>query len=793
MKQLIILIALCLSTHTWLSSQTTVVEGKEWNSIETFLNMVTGNLEANPTFHKFEGDTTINGNTYKVKWNSFNGGNSWIVGQANFVADFFRETPDGKVYFPEIYTDTIIDLLLYDFNAAVGDTLIVGEDFTPLKVESIDSIELLDGSKRKALHLTNLNNNEPNTWVEGIGNIESGFVYPYKGYQGDLNLHLTCYKENGELLYTSGIYDDIQTCYYTEGFLNRITGKVFRDDNGDCSQDELEMELEGWLVKAVSDNHTYYGYSQADGTYAIGCEPGNYHVQIIPKNALWGVDCNNNSYTDILFTTIGQDTSSIDFAVTPLHECSLMEVDITAPFLRRCFDNDIYVTYCNTGTEDQPDVSVEVTLDEYLSYNSSSIPFDGQNGNLFTFEIGLVESGECGSFTINAYVDCDSTVLGQTHCNEAYIYPDTTCLPVSPQWDGSEVKVSGSCDGDLISFSISNIGTEDMSQQLIYHVFEDHLMRESLNFQLSSGNMESLTYPSNGSTWRVVAEQSLYHPSTSVFESVAVEGCVTDGGEYSTGYVTLFNDFSEEPFYSIDCQENRGSYDPNDKSATPVGYGEEHFIMQNEEIEYLIRFQNTGTDTAFTVVIEDQLSEYLDPSSIRGLTSSHVYSLDITGTGLMTFTFDNILLPDSTTNEPASHGFIKFRIDPFSDTPIGTVIENEAYIYFDFNDPIITNTTYHTLGEEFYLMSVVQQPEFQNLDIHVYPNPMTQQATIRIDNTSMEEFIFEFYDSTGRKLLQSTIENEYILERNNLATGMYLFNIKTQKGQLVSAGKILIQ
>ncbi len=55
-------------------------------------------------------------------------------------------------------------------------------------------------------------------------------------------------------------------------------------------------------------------------------------------------------------------------------------------------------------------------------------------------------------------------------------------------------------------------------------------------------------------------------------------------------------------------------------------------------------------------------------------------------------------MPDSTTNEVESHGFIKFKVNQIPNLAEGIVLENNAGIYFDFNDPIITNTTQHTIN-----------------------------------------------------------------------------------------------
>jgi len=64
---------------------------------------------------------------------------------------------------------------------------------------------------------------------------------------------------------------------------------------------------------------------------------------------------------------------------------------------------------------------------------------------------------------------------------------------------------------------------------------------------------------------------------------------------------------------------------------------------------------------------------------------SHSYSLEIEGNNTLKFIFDSILLPDSTTNELGSHGFVKFKISQKTDLLLGSVIENSAAIFFDFN------------------------------------------------------------------------------------------------------------
>ncbi len=130
-----------------------------------------------------------------------------------------------------------------------------------------------------------------------------------------------------------------------------------------------------------------------------------------------------------------------------------------------------------------------------------------------------------------------------------------------------------------------------------------------------------------------------------------------------------------------------GSYDPNDKTALTSSResSEIYFIEGDEWIDYTIRFQNTGTDTAFNVVITDTLPPTLDPASLVIGAGSHPFTWEVRDDGVLKFYFINILLPDSNVNEPASNGFVGFRIRPRLPLTAGTLIENVANIYFDFN------------------------------------------------------------------------------------------------------------
>lgn len=141
-------------------------------------------------------------------------------------------------------------------------------------------------------------------------------------------------------------------------------------------------------------------------------------------------------------------------------------------------------------------------------------------------------------------------------------------------------------------------------------------------------------------------------------------------------------------------------YDPNMKQVVPVGAGEAGYVdIQQRELEYTIHFQNTGNDTAHSVVLRDQLDPRLVPSSLQILGRSHPFELTVDADGEMAFTFPEIMLPDSGTDQLASRGHVSFRIDIWEDLASGTLITNTASIYFDNNPPIWTNTVNTTLWD----------------------------------------------------------------------------------------------
>jgi uncharacterized repeat protein (TIGR01451 family) len=522
---------------------------------------------------------------------------------------------------------------------------------------------------------------------------------------------------------------DANTCFYIAnaqvqdlgGLCGALEGRVYHDANTNCLPD-AEPGLGSWILRAEGASGTFFGVTDANGQYNISVLPGDYNVFVVPPSPLW-IPC----VTGLISGPVGiNDTlENLDFPIQKSMDCPDLTVNITSGNLRRCFNTNFFsVHYANNGTAPATDALVLVTLDPFLSILSASIPYVDLGGGVVQFELGNLDVGEFGSFYFYAHLSCDAA-MGQTHCTEAHIYPDTSCTQPNVLWSGASLQISSECDQDSVRFQIKNVGTGNMPNSLDYIVIEDLVMLMGAPVQLNAGELVNISVPANGSTWRLEVEQEPFHPGQSS-PAVSVEGC-TIGASFSTGFVNIFPANDADEFIDIHCIANTAAFDPNDKQGYPLGYGTQHYVRPGTPLEYQVRFQNTGNDTAFTVRIVDTLSAWLDPSTFRPSASSHQYTWDLTGAGVVTFLFENILLADSNVNEPASHGFIKFGIDHRANAPLETVIENTAEIYFDFNDPIITNTTYHRLGENFLSLGL-WQPRKRNtlsryLPIHSQMQP----------------------------------------------------------------------
>lgn len=221
------------------------------------------------------------------------------------------------------------------------------------------------------------------------------------------------------------------------------------------------------------------------------------------------------------------------------------------------------------------------------------------------------------------------------------------------------------------------------------------------------------------------------------------------------------------------CYDVVNSYDPNIKQTTPEIITPDY----EDEFTYTIYFQNTGSAPAFNVRLEDVLDSSLNLSTFKVVNASHEHhvTLDFV-TRKLIVRYPDIMLADSTSDPEGSIGFVQYRIKPIAGLQEGTIIENTAAIYFDFNAPIFTNTTQNIVANTWGIKALKT-----NNTVSLFPNPANEQISIRSED--LIESI-EIYSSNGNLYytLRHLESNVSTLDLRKLPAGIYLTKIVFKNG-----------
>lgn len=266
-------------------------------------------------------------------------------------------------------------------------------------------------------------------------------------------------------------------------------------------------------------------------------------------------------------------------------------------------------------------------------------------------------------------------------------YPDTLLTVITPELTGGFPRCN-----TIVNYNINirNIGTTIPSGMIRLDLDNDisyvnaDIIPDSINGQSIFWHYDSLFFYSD----KLINVSILMPPFTSISNILSSYLYVN---HTDTNGTIVYSNFDTLQQVSV-C-----AYDPNDKAVSPQGIGTFGFISKNQELEYLIRFQNTGNDTAITVMVRDQLDEDLNWASLNSIVTSHPCRAWVEQDGEAVFKFENIMLPDSNVDFDGSQGFVKFKIKPDSHLIPFSTIHNTSEIYFDLNPAVVTNTVLNTI------------------------------------------------------------------------------------------------
>jgi hypothetical protein len=603
-------------------------------------------------------------------------------------------------------------------------------------------------------------------------------------------------------LYDSGFNQP--SCQSFTDFDADVQGQLYWDKNQNCIFDANDEPISNVVIEAkrLSDDHIVFATTDSLGQYSFIQLPfDEYELKAIVPSPYWIDACAIGGIHDVLLSHPNQ-IEQIDIALRDAVNCSFLEVDVSTPVLRHCADNLYSVTYCNHGTDTAYNAEVLVQLDSALILNSSTLPATAVGSNTYRFAVGDIAPNSCAAFDLYAFLDCDSSIVGQTHCVEASISPDSLCINF---WNGPVYEIQANCMGDSIQYLISNIGTASASPiRISFIVIEDDLMRPPMDLDIFGTQTTVVSVPTNeGASLRAEVNQPVGMPTiiTDPLASIVIEGCGADSlGAIHLGYVNQFSNGYSSPFKAIDCQENvdtSGAYQLRPslfvkKQAFPKGYSSRNYIYNNTAIDYHIRVENVSLTN---LVIRDTISPYLDISSFEAGASSHPYTWEIYDEGIVEFSFDSVKLNTPVLDDV----YIKYRFKQKPFLPQGTIIQSSTEVELSLGQIIRTNDVFHEVQNNFVQMLSIDPVYYSNqpqLELSIQPHPVKDQARLILEGLdgSEQELRLEIYNPLGQLVHTEELgqAQSWIFHRGNLSAGLYFFKINNGK-ELLSSGQMSIQ
>ncbi|CAN5672296.1 hypothetical protein BH11BAC1_BH11BAC1_18070 [soil metagenome] len=519
----------------------------------------------------------------------------------------------------------------------------------------------------------------------------------------------------------------------------------------------------------------------------------------------------NNAISQASFSAMGNPYPTGTFCWTPtLNDVRVQPYDFTVTVL----DNN-----CPTNGAAVYNYSITVTLDSSLvtpinphGYFSGNVFYDlNSDGLKDTTELNFpnqrinvspdgisIYSNTLGTYLFYSLANSQHQIDLQLHndWNITSTSPFFSVTDDSLDQTGFDFGINATNIYNQIEINFAG-GTPRCSDIVLYW-----LNYQNTGTKLSDGRVifildQACTFISSTPAPDLIIGDSLFYNYLNLmpyaYNQVVLQLFLPAGGD-----TIIFNGTTEYDssgiYYTSDVQllqqVVRCSCDPNAKTVFPEGITADHLTLYTEPLLYTIYFQNSGTDTAFTVFIQDYIDAALDLSTFHITGSSHLMNPTIYPNRMVEFRFENILLPDSGTNEMESHGYVQFEIFPKTNLSLPVVAENNAHIFFDSNFPVTTNTVSNTLVSEFSVS--VKNPSSKAAFAIVVPNPFHNEAEIILgDSFRDSESFIRVMNVWGELVLTQSITQPSVkISRGILTQGIYFYEVKNKSEIFV--GKFVI-
>ena len=662
------------------------------------------------------------------------------------------------------------------------------------------------------------------TKIDGEGNSLWSYSYLMGSYE-----YLNDFELNGELAY-------VHLTNYSPGFtklilINCITGDLISEHEYDYDQqDKFLLNINTGILKIGSkyeldqakDVLTKYDYDgnllwTKEFEYPIADSAGGI-LHMLQKESGFFISCN----------LVPDGTGSEIYALRYYNEScdTFLQVndflDIEYFSIHSMVSNGENLIfsggYYDLGWDSDGFVLITDTLGNFFQLTLNGNVYYDENDN------GVLDAEEY-TFQNTIITSDPNTYYGVTNEDGEYLLrlynPGTyTIAPILPEYwdlvdpDTYEIVFSPMMDGDTIFNKDFRFDYTVPIQDLSINVCQGGLVPgftsgsyitvENIGNQVTSDIIIQYHVP-NGMSYVTGDPYTDYTDTTITWEITdlpidvwySVYAAFTASLDYELGEEKTFigtvapilADFAPENNIDTVIKTVVESCDPNHKTVNPAGFSEEGYINPNTEwLEYTIEFQNIGNAPATFVNIVDIIDSDLDLTSIQILGAKHNYWMEITGTNNIIWHFENINLPDSASDPLGSCGFITYKIKIKDEATIGTVITNTAYIYFDYNEAVITNTTKTTL-------ELPNSNQEYNKYLNVYPNPAGDHIILQLEEENTSGYNIKIYNINGEVVLNEVLDaGKQMIQINsaNLPNGIYFINCSGNDGSLKTNAKVII-